>query len=68
VRKIVESWVHESAVDDPRDQDLARIAAEFRRDARGAARAFYRELRAGVASAWPPEAVRRPRSVEAGKR
>ena len=64
VRRIVESWVHESAIDDPNDVELRRIASEFRRDARAAAQAFYRELSEGVAAAWPPAAVRRPRSAE----
>jgi len=56
VRALVAGWAREAAIDDPRDPELARWAADFARDPRGATRAFHRELALGVADAWIGEA------------
>ena len=52
MRALVAGWAREAAIDDPRDPELARWAADFVRDPRGATREFHRELALGVADAW----------------
>ncbi len=48
VRAIVSSWVREAAEDDPGNGEVREWRDRFHADPRGAARAFYRELKSGI--------------------
>jgi glyceraldehyde-3-phosphate dehydrogenase (ferredoxin) len=57
VREIVATWAREGAEDDPDNHSAVAQADAFARDPTGAARAFYEDLRSGIAEGLDPTAV-----------